>query len=97
MLEAIDRIEQRTRDGKEVFYNDPMIQVWVVHHLEIVGEAAKGLSEAFRKSHSRVPWKEVVRARDRLIHGYWTIELDAIWAIVDRDLPVLKAELNRPH
>ena len=94
ILNAIKRIQEHSRSGKAAFVGDEMLQVWVVHHLEIVGESAKGLSEQFRKAHPDVPWREVVRMRDRLIHGYWDIDLDTVWEVVRRDLPLLKAELK---
>lgn len=45
ILEAIEKIESRTRGGWEVFKIDEMLQVWVLHHLQIIGEAVNRLSE----------------------------------------------------
>ncbi len=95
MLEAIVRIQDRVRSDKGAFVRDEMLQIWVVHHLEILGEAAKGLSEGFRISRPEVPWSAVARMRDRLVHGYWNVDLDAVWQVVVRDLPNLWAALER--
>lgn len=55
MLEAIANIERHTGKGREAFENDELIQTWIVHHLEIIGEAASKLGPAFRAAHSEVP------------------------------------------
>ncbi|MGH7904767.1 MAG: HepT-like ribonuclease domain-containing protein [Candidatus Dormibacteraceae bacterium] len=93
MLEAVSRIEARTSGGKAAFTSDEMLQVWVFHHLEILGEAAKGLSEGFRESRPGPPWRAVARMRDRLAHGYWDVDLDAVWQVVKRDPPGLEVAL----
>ncbi len=55
IIEAIDRIEKITSKGKLVFYDDEMVQVWVIHHLQIIGEAVRALSPEFLFSASRHP------------------------------------------
>ncbi len=94
ILAAIARIESRTQAGQSTFDADEMLQVWVIHHLEIIGVAAKGLSEEFRSAHPEIPWHNIAQMRDRLIHGYWSIDLEIVWAVVERDLPPLKATLR---
>ena len=95
ILEAIARIEIRTAGGRAEFERDEMLQTWVVHHLEIVGEAVKGLSEEFRRARPETPWNAVARMRDRLVHGYWEVDLKAVWQVVERDLAPLKKSVNR--
>ena len=56
ILEAIDRIQQHSNRGREIFDNEPLVQVWVVHHLEIVGEACRALSPELPGRHGEVPW-----------------------------------------
>lgn len=62
--------------------------------MEVLGEAAKGISAGLRGKHPGIPWKEIAGTRDRLIHGYFDVDLDVIWAIVDSDLPPLIADLE---
>ena len=95
IVEAIARIESRTVVGQAVFERDEMLQTWVVHHLEIVGEAVKGLSEDFRRSRPEVPWSAVARMRDRLVHGYWDVDVKAVWQVVVRDLGPLRESVQR--
>lgn len=94
ILRAIDRIERKTAVAKHPFREDEMLQTWVVHHLEIIGEAAKGLSDEFRSGRPEIPWSAIARMRDRLIHGYWDVDLDAVSQTVQRDLPELRSALT---
>lgn len=91
ILRAIDRIERRAATGRERFLHDELLQTWVVHHLEIIGEAVKGLSDEFRAARPAIPWGAIARMRDRLIHGYWDIDLEAVWVTIQRDLPELRS------
>ena len=67
----------------------------VVRLVEIIGEAARAVSEPTRTQFPEVSWRQIVGTRDRLIHGYEEVDLDILWTIVTDDLPVLVAELNR--
>ncbi|NUQ37483.1 MAG: DUF86 domain-containing protein [Caldilineales bacterium] len=94
ILEAIGKIEQRVSRDLDVFADDEMQQVWVIHHLQIIGEAAYGLSQQFRASHPHIPWEQIIGMRHVLVHGYFEIDLDIVWAVVEKDLPPLKANLQ---
>jgi len=74
---------------------DEILALALVRLLEIVGEAAKGISEDFRRKHPQVPWRLIAGTRDRLIHGYMDVNPDIVWNIVTEDLPPLIAELQR--
>jgi uncharacterized protein with HEPN domain len=87
--EAIERIESRVPD-RRAFESDDMLQVWVVRHLEILGEACRGLSTEFKATHGDYDWSEPIGMRDILIHHYFEIDLDAVWSVIEGDLPVLK-------
>lgn len=71
-----------------------MLALALVRLLEIRGEAAKGLTANFRQDHPGIPWRDIARTRDRLIHGYFSVDLDIMWQIVTADLPPLIAELE---
>ena len=68
-----------------------LLQVWVVHHLQVIGEAANHLSPAFVSNHPGVPWRRIIGLRHALVHQYFGIDLDAIWSIAVDDLPPLEA------
>lgn len=75
--------------------SDRKLSLSLVRLLEIIGEAAKGISQEFRDSHSDLPWKSVIGMRDKLIHGYFDVNLDVVWETVTQDLPSLIAQLEK--
>ena len=75
--------------------SDRKLNLSLVRLLEMIGEAAKGISQEFRDSHSDLPWKSVIGMRDRLIHGYFDVNLDVVWETVTKDLPALIAKLEK--
>jgi len=90
IVEAIELIEKYTDPGRAVFDENELIRVWTLHHLEIVGEACRGLSGAFRASNEDEIWSDAVGFRNVLVHQYFGIDLEAVWQVVVRDLPDLK-------
>jgi uncharacterized protein with HEPN domain len=88
--EAIAKIDQHTSCDIDAFADDEMKQVWVIYHLQIVGEAAYGLSQRFKASHPQIPWEQIIGMRNVLVHGYFEIDLDIVWAVIEKDLPALK-------
>jgi uncharacterized protein with HEPN domain len=61
----------------------------LIRLLEIIGEAANSVSEETQRAHPRVPWRKMVGLRNRLIHGYFNVNLDVVWDTVRNDLPDL--------
>jgi uncharacterized protein with HEPN domain len=74
----------------EEFAADAKTQDAVIRTLEIVGEATKRLSEELRAEQDQVPWKNMAGLRDRLIHGYFGVNLDIVWQIVTEELPSVR-------
>jgi uncharacterized protein with HEPN domain len=62
----------------------------ITHALEIVGEAAKRIPDPVRVRYPAVPWRLMAGMRDRLIHGYDTVDLDVLWKTVTEDLPTTR-------
>ena len=60
--------------------------------MQVIGEAARQLSEPLRNAHSEVPWAQIVGMRNVLVHDYFGLDLEQVWAAVERDIPEL-----RPH
>lgn len=87
ILEAISKIQRYTEGMSwEDFLSDEKTQDAVVRQFEVVGEAAKKVSEAFRSQHPNVPWSQMARMRDVLIHHYFGVDLSLVWETVQRDL-----------
>lgn len=95
MLDSIARIESYTEDvGEREFKEEPLIQDAVIRHLEIVGEAASRISEATQQRHDDVPWRDITGMRNKLIHGYFGVDVDVVWETIVEDLPPLKRQLE---
>ncbi len=80
MVEACDQAAEfvagRTRDD---LGHDRMLQLALVKLVEIVGEAAKAVSDDTRAQYPTVPWSIAARTRDRLTHHYFEVDLDVLW------------------
>jgi uncharacterized protein with HEPN domain len=96
ILEAIQRIQEYTDGLKdEAYYADYKTQDAVVRNLEVIGEAAKNISEDFRTEHLQVPWRDLAGVRDKLIHQYFGINQEIVWQIIQKDLPALLLQIER--
>jgi uncharacterized protein with HEPN domain len=68
ILEAIENIQRKLPLGKDAFFQDEMLQVWFIHHIQIMGEAASRLSPEYREVQSDLPWSDIVSMRNVLVH-----------------------------
>jgi uncharacterized protein with HEPN domain len=94
ILEAIENIEKYASLGHEAFEHDELIQTWIVHHLQIIGEAASALPDFFREKYPEVPWSKIIGMRNILVHNYFGIDVDVVWAVVVNDIPDLKQKIK---
>lgn len=90
--EAVAFVEGRSRPDLDT---DRKLNLSLVRLLEIIGEAARGISPEFREAHPDLTWKKMVGMRDHLIHGYFDINLDVVWETVKNDLPPLIEKLEK--
>jgi uncharacterized protein with HEPN domain len=90
VLEAIERIEKYAARGRAEFDADELVQTWIVHHLQIIGEAVRSLSDDTRNSHPDIEWTKIVGMRHILVHRYFGVDRQAVWNVVRADLPYLK-------
>ncbi|MDX1402522.1 MAG: HepT-like ribonuclease domain-containing protein [Kiloniellales bacterium] len=74
---------------------DRMRTLSLIKEIEIIGEAATKVTEVFQKKHPQIPWQVIISTRNRLIHGYFDIDLDIVWETVTEDLPILLKELRK--
>jgi len=89
--EAIERIEKYAERGRDAFDGDELIQTWVLHYLQIIGEAVRTFDSDFREKHPAIPWTRIVGMRNILVHSYFDIDLDVVWSVVENDLAPLKS------
>ncbi len=78
---------------KEFLEDDKTVDA-VVRNIEIIGEAVKNVSEDFKKKYPAIEWRAIAKTRDKLIHGYFGIDIDIVWQISTNDIPQLLKELE---
>lgn len=92
--DACNEIIQFTEKIKQSqFKNNRMLHLAIVHLLEIIGEAANSVSKELQQKYDSIPWKSIVGMRNRLIHGYFDIDLKIIWQTIQTDIPFLRKEI----
>jgi uncharacterized protein with HEPN domain len=92
IADSISAIESYVTGGHDVFMNERLVQDAVIRNFEVIGEAARQLSPAVRNRQGLVLGK-VIAFRNRVIHGYWSVDLLLVWDVVVNDLPRLKTEV----
>jgi len=76
---------------RAAFLADLKTQAAILHEITLLGEAVKRLSPEFRERHPHIPWQKIAGMRDNLIHAYDQVDLDRVWAVVEENIPQLKA------
>ena len=95
MLEATDKCLELWRERPaHALIRDEIALLATVRLLEILGEAAKNVSTELRSAHPEIPWRQMAGTRDRLIHGYFEVDLDVVQSIIANDLPPLLTQLR---
>ena len=61
----------------------------------MVGQAVKNLSDTSKSQDPVIPWKQIAGLRDKVIHDYFGVDLDIVWAVVEKDLPILRRAIDR--
>lgn len=80
--------------SKKDFLKNKIIQSAVIRQIEVIGEATKNISDNFKKKYPKIEWKIISGMRDKLIHHYFGVDLEQVWLVVKKDIPVLKKEIN---
>jgi|SRR5208282_2879421 len=94
MLAAEDALAFVAGLDERAFLASGLHQSAVIRKLEIMGEAAGKVSNAFCAAHPEIPWKQMTGLRHRLVHDYGDVRLDIVWRVVRETLPDLIATLR---
>lgn len=95
IIDAINSIEEYTRGlTYDAFMKDRRTVDAVIRNFEIIGEATKHIPERTRKEYPKVPWKDMAGMRDKLIHGYFGVQLDVVWKTVKERLPAVQSSVE---
>ncbi|MFP4100963.1 HepT-like ribonuclease domain-containing protein [Coleofasciculus sp.] len=95
MLQAAIRLQEFTAGlSYEAYLESILLQSAVERQLEILGEAARRMSEDFRQVHPEIPWSDIIGQRNVIAHQYEEIRQERIWSVVTSDIPTLIAQLE---
>lgn len=93
--EALEMIRLYTKGFTyRKFFDDRKTQDAVVRNFEVIGEAAKNVSEDLKTKYPEVEWKNIAGLRDKLIHFYFGIDYKIVWNITKKELPRLRKQIN---
>jgi uncharacterized protein with HEPN domain len=95
ILEAISRIEENTSNGKVSFIGSHTLQDATFRNLQTMAEATQRLSDAAKALESGTDWRALSGFRNVLVHNYLGLDLEQIWVVTQRDVPNLKAAVER--
>jgi len=91
IIDAINKIEEDTKGlTYESFVSDKKTVDAVIRNFEIIGEATKHVPLSVRREYPRVPWRDMAGMRDKLIHGYFGVQLEVVWKTIRERLPEVR-------
>lgn len=93
LTEADYLLEQSRTLTREQFFEDPTLRRAFARSLEIIGEAAKQVPDEIRRQQPDIEWKGMTGMRDRLIHGYFGVDYELVWDVVQRKIPELRRRI----
>jgi uncharacterized protein with HEPN domain len=94
ILEAVQNIKRYAVRGRPAYDADELIRAWMVQQIQIIGEAASHLSAQLLATHPDVPWREIADMRHLLVHGYFHIDPEIVWRVIERDVPALETSVR---
>lgn len=93
LLDILDaaRLVQQFAQGvsRSDLARDTLRQYAILHAIQIIGEAARRISDEFRETHLEIPWMKIIGMRNRLVHKYDDVDLDVVWHVIQREIPEL--------
>lgn len=92
--DALQDIVEYCGNDHSAFLDDRMRQDATLRKLEIIGQAVKNLSDNTKSRKPAIPWRQIAGMRDKVIHDYFGVNLEIVWAVVQKDLPTLRVAIE---
>jgi uncharacterized protein with HEPN domain len=90
--ETLSFVENRTREDLD---RERMLSLALIRLIEIMGEAANHVSEPCQAKYFKIPWRQIIGMRNRIIHAYFDVDLDIVWQVITQDLGSLLIEVEK--
>ena len=95
ILDCIEKIEGFVGNmGYDEFKNDDKTSSAVVRKLEIIGEASKNIPADIKDKKKGIPWSDMARMRDKIIHFYFGVDYEIVWKVIKGRLPELRVQIT---
>ena len=96
MLDATRKAVEFSKDRQRVDLDtEELLALGLVRLIEVIGEAASKIETDTHDLYPDIPWRSIIGARNRFIHGYDDVDLDIVWSIITNDLPPLAKQLEQ--
>lgn len=96
MLIACQKIGRFTQMlSKNDFNESELVQSAVLREIQVIGEAARLVTDETKSKQSQIPWRIIAGMRNRIIHEYFNIDLDVVWETIQTSIPQLESELGK--
>jgi uncharacterized protein with HEPN domain len=95
MRDCLDRILEYTNAERASFYASRLVQDAVIRNLQTLTESSQRLSSEIKGTEPQIPWRELAGFRNVIVHGYLGIDVEAVWLVVEQDLPALSEAVDR--
>jgi uncharacterized protein with HEPN domain len=87
--------EEHKKTNKSHFFNDDVLKRAFVKSIEIIGEASNQLSTDFKRKYPFIEWKKLSSTRNHLVHGYFIIDYEIVWDIIENKIPNLEEDIQK--
>ncbi len=82
-------------DRPQCYQQDRVLRLALAHLIQVLGEAARRVSDEFQSSHPAIPWEDIIGMRHKIVHDYLAVDEYIVWEVVTTDLPSLIPSLER--
>ena len=96
IMEAIDRLQTHAGNlPKEDLVKDVMRYYGIIKNIEIIGEAARMLTDQFKSAHPEVDWRSIANMRNFLVHEYFQVDDDIVWSVIHHEIVELRTHISK--